>query len=318
MSPLPISVLIVTRDRAQALAQSALPPLARQTLAPFEVLVWDASDGEASRQVVEAFAAAHPALPLRYRKAPRGGSSSQRNDAVQELKGEVVLFLDDDAELSDDGLEALAEAFADPEVAGAGLDIRLTPAMRALHANRSRAELLFRRLFLLPAPAARPYCLASGWNRYTLEPYAGEAEWLCSCCAAFRRALFADHRFDESLQRFGGYAYAEDVLFSQRLFREGRRLVIAPRGSAFHNQAEGGRLDTAGAYAARVYNHFVLWREATFPFLPWSFLAYWWSAKGFGTFLLLTGLLKGDGARLKGLAMGAYAILDDLLRGKGL
>ncbi len=318
MKPVSVSVLIVTRNRAGALAQSALPPLARQTSPPLEVLVWDASDGERSREAVSAFAAAHPGLALRYRRAPRAGSSSQRNDAVAELRGDVVLFLDDDAELADDGLEALSEAFADPEVAGAGLSIRLTPAARALHAGRSRAELLFRRLFLLPAPAARPSCLASGWNRYTLEPYAGAAEWLCSCCAAFRHGLFADHRFDESLQRFGGYAYAEDVLFSQRLFREGRRLVLAPRGSVYHDQAGGGRLDTAGAYAARIYNHFVLWREATFPFLPWSFIAYAWSATGFGAFLLLTGLLKADGARLKGLALGAGAVLDDLLRGKGL
>jgi len=310
-----ISVLIVTRNRAAALERTALPALARQTCLPREVLVWDASDGEEGRTVVERVAAGNPALGLRWVRAPRKGSASQRNDALQEVKGDFVLFLDDDAALSADGLESLADAFADPSVSGAGLDIRLTESARRVHARRSALEIFLRRLFLLPSPAARPVCLASGWNRYPLEPYAGEAQWLCSCCAAFRREVLRGRPFEEALERFGGYAYAEDVLFSQRLWRRGHRLVLAARGWAFHDQEEGGRLESSGFWAARLYNGFVLWREAVYPSAPWTFGAYLWSAAGYALFLAATGLR--DRARLAGLARGLGAIAADLFTGRG-
>jgi len=310
-----LSVIIVTRNRAAALERTALPALVQQRCTPLEVLVWDASDGDEGRATVERFATAHPALGLRWARAPRRGSASQRNDALGEVRGDIVLFLDDDAALSEDGIASLEEAFADPAVAGAGLDIRLTQSARALHARRSRGELLLRRLFLLPSPAPRPLCLSSGWNRYPLEPYAGEAQWLCSCCAAFRREHLQGTPFEEALERFGGYAYAEDVLLSQRLWRRGHRLVISARGSVFHDQEEGGRLESSGFWAARLYNGFVLWREGVYPEAPWTFAAYLWSAAGYASFLLATGLR--DPARLAGLARGLAAIAEDLVAGKG-
>lgn len=307
-----LSVVIVTRNRAEALERVALPALAAQRLPPREVLVWDASDGEEGREVVARFARAHPALAVRWERAPRRGSASQRNDALRQVGGEVVLFLDDDAALSPDGLEALAAAFADPTVAGAGLHICLTEEAAAVHQQRSRAERLLRRLFLLPCPGGRPVCQPSGWNRYTLGRYAGEVQWLCSCCAAFRREHLAGDPFEEALERFGGYAYAEDVLFSQRLWRAGHRLVLSPAGSVFHDQAPGGRLESSGFWAARLYNGFVLWREGVFPFAPWTFPAYLWSGCGFALFLLLSGLATADAARLAGLFRGGWAIVSDL------
>jgi len=310
-------VIIVTRNRAAALERTALPALVQQTCTPCEILVWDASDGDDSRAVVERFAAARPALGLRWVRAPRRGSSSQRNDSLREVRGDLVLFLDDDAALSAEGLESIADALSDPEVAGAGLDIRLAESARAVHARRSRAELFFRRLFLLPSPADRPLCLSSGWNRYPLEPYAGEAQWICTCCAAFRREHLAGAPFEESLQRFGGYAFAEDLLLSQRIWRRGHRLVIPEKGSVFHDQQEGGRLESSGFWAARLYNGFVVWREAVYPYAAWTLPAYLWSAGGYALFLLASGLAARDWARLAGLGRGLAAIASDLFTGKG-
>lgn len=198
------------------------------------------------------------------------------------------------------------------------MDIRLTEEARETHEQRGALERFLRRLFLLPGPAARPVCQPSGWNRYPLLPYGGEAQWLCSCCAAYRREHLSGKPFDESLERFGGYAYAEDVLFSQRLWRAGNRLVLCPRGSAFHDQEPGGRLESSGFWAARLYNGFVLWREAVAPTAPWTLPAHLWSASGFALFLAASGLWKRDLARLAGLGRGLWAIGADLVTGAGL
>jgi hypothetical protein len=47
---------------------------------------------------------------------------------------------------------------------------------------------------------------------------------------AFRREIFRDHRFNEKLQRYAGYALWEDQQFSRQLFLEGRTLSVAEKG----------------------------------------------------------------------------------------
>jgi len=84
---LKISVIIATRNRADALEKISLPSLAKQDFKDFEVIIWDASDDDKSKIVVENFIQSHPDMIVRYFKAPRVGSASQRNDAVKVARG---------------------------------------------------------------------------------------------------------------------------------------------------------------------------------------------------------------------------------------
>ena len=120
-----ISVIIATRNRAKALEAISLPSLAEQTYNDFEVIIWDASDDDSTKRVVEKYKSQHPWIDVRYFRAPRKGLASQRNDAVKVVRGNIVLFIDDDSEVSPNGLNAVIEAFLNPTVKGVGLRVFL-------------------------------------------------------------------------------------------------------------------------------------------------------------------------------------------------
>jgi glycosyltransferase involved in cell wall biosynthesis len=60
-----LSVMIATKNRAEELRTISLPSLAKQDTRDFEVIVWDASEDDASQVAVEAFAAAYFDLTVR-------------------------------------------------------------------------------------------------------------------------------------------------------------------------------------------------------------------------------------------------------------
>jgi GT2 family glycosyltransferase len=97
----PLSVVIATRDRPEALARclaTLLPELA--------------SDDEVI--VVDSASAVPPATPVGVRRlrAPRPGTSLARNLGWRAARHEVVAFLDDDVEVAAGWSDALAGAFA--------------------------------------------------------------------------------------------------------------------------------------------------------------------------------------------------------------
>jgi glycosyltransferase involved in cell wall biosynthesis len=276
-----VSVIIATRNRAEALRTISLPSLGRQTTRDFEVIVWDASEDDASRAVVEAFSLLHPDLAVRYYRAPRAGLCSQRNDAVKEARGEVIFFIDDDCEVSPDGVAALADMFAkSKEVTGGGLPLCYgewprTDGARQIGRAVSRVLRFYARLFY-----ASPRL--SGQFPAVASIKAGLVDWLVGCDMAFRREVFRNHRFDERLQKYGGYALWEDALFSHRLLREGCCLRVAERGLVVHWPVPENRLK-GYVNKARVtgYNAGILWRHAVFPFNPWSIFFFAWARIGF-------------------------------------
>ena len=116
---LEVSVVVCTLNRAASL-QRALDSLCVQT-APsdrFEVLVVDNGSTDETPKVVAELAARCPSV--RGVHEPRTGLSHARNRGIEEARGEVVAFLDDDATADPGWVESLAGAFADPRVGAAG------------------------------------------------------------------------------------------------------------------------------------------------------------------------------------------------------
>jgi glycosyltransferase involved in cell wall biosynthesis len=108
-----ISAIICTHNRADYLG-AAIDSLLRQDCEasdiPFEVLVVDNASTDHTREVVEARVVDRR---LRYLYEPVTGLSVARNTGAKSARGQVLAYLDDDAEASPQWLRRLHEAFVD-------------------------------------------------------------------------------------------------------------------------------------------------------------------------------------------------------------
>jgi glycosyltransferase involved in cell wall biosynthesis len=105
-----VTIAICTRNRPADLRRCLTA--ARRVRGPIrEILVVDnaPSNGE-TRQVAEEY-------QVRYVCEPVAGLHHARNRALQEARGYLIAYTDDDCEPEPDWVEALVEAFADPAVA---------------------------------------------------------------------------------------------------------------------------------------------------------------------------------------------------------
>jgi len=279
-----ISVVIATKNREDQLSSVSLPSLARQQGAPsFEVIVWDASDNDKSQRLVAEFAAQNPAVDVRYFKAPRIGLARQRNDAVKEAKGDVVFFIDDDSEISPDGIQALADMFAaDDRIAGGCLPLDYNfpdgtkPAILKVSGDGPVAWLVkgYYKVF-------EPSKKASGYFPPIPPTGSGSISHLFGCDMAFRKEIFSTHRFEERLQRFSNYVICDDLIFSRVLLQEGRQLQVAGSGYVIHKAASGGRFKF-GFDTGRVegYNAGLVWLVSAFPWSRWTIFPFFWARTG--------------------------------------
>ncbi|MCB1320470.1 MAG: glycosyltransferase family 2 protein, partial [Leptospiraceae bacterium] len=120
------SVIICTYNRANILRENLLT-LQQQAYdrGKLEILVVDNCSGDDTPAVARMFAK-NVRYPVRYVYEARQGLSYARNCGFREARGEIVIFLDDDALPEKNTWVAnLMKAFRDPQVCAAGGDIYL-------------------------------------------------------------------------------------------------------------------------------------------------------------------------------------------------
>lgn len=290
-----LSVVIVTKNRHDELRSISLPSLLVQTSKNFEVIVWDASENRLSREVTEDLTEKFCSfgVALKYFKAPRMGITSQRNDAVKGTQGEVLFFIDDDSEVSPNGIELLVSHFANNKYCmGASLVLF---GGRSEYDNRDAllgcGEKWKRKIYSSMGHKRLRRVHPSG-SPCHVDANEGPAEWLSGCDMAFRRNVFKDLHFNEELEFFGAYAMGEDVEFSHRVFlRYKRPLDIISDGYVIHHMAEGARIPgNANRIASTFFNRYLLMLAASErgPFI--GRLSFWW-----GTIRRLFKFLRQDG-----------------------
>ncbi|HZP42488.1 MAG TPA: glycosyltransferase family A protein [Candidatus Binatia bacterium] len=292
-----VSVVICTRDRPDDLAD-CLASLARQTRRPHEVIVVDASDGDASAVRVRTWAARSEIPVDCLRTAP--GLTRQRNLGAARARGDVVTFLDDDVVLDPGYLEAIAALFeAAPGLGGAEGTVAFPPLR-----GRRRLANACRRFFLMNALGPRRGVRRSGFATYDPWPRGVRfTNCLVGCNMSYPRDVLHRFRFDEW---FDGYGLCEDQDFSYRVARE-RPLVQTPHARLEHRLSPVGREALPALHEMTAVNHYYFVRK-NMPQTPRTWLAFCWSEVG----ELLSVVKTGDGAAIAGKLRGYRRILRTL------
>lgn len=223
---------LCTYNRADLLRE-ALTALDGQDLSPdeAEVLVVDNGSRDATEAVVEDHRQ-RARLPVRYVLEPRRGLSHARNRCLERARGELVLFIDDDAvPVQPDWARRLCGAFVHADVAAAGGDVipewpdGVRPAW--LH------ESLVPPLGLTPFRSQEPAELC--YPRSVVG---------ANCC--FRRVLSLEMGGFEPALGFSGDTLVpgEETELCLRLWKAGKKTLYIP-GAAVRHRIARAKLTSA-------------------------------------------------------------------------
>ena len=216
---LPVSVVVCTRDRADQL-RDCLGALAALDCENNEIIVVDnaPANDETARLCME--------FPVRYVCEKRPGLDWARNRGIAEAKHPIIAFTDDDARPDARWLQAISDAFTDPEimavtglVAPAELE---TDAQIEFEINYGGMSHGFNRRYI---------------RRDSLSD--NELLWASSfgvgANMAFRKALFDSvGTFDVALDVGTPSGGGGDVEFLHRIVAEGFTLLYEPAALVWH------------------------------------------------------------------------------------
>jgi glycosyltransferase involved in cell wall biosynthesis len=204
------SVVIPTMRR-EAILEATLESLQHCEPKPAEVIVIDADPDGSSQALVKAFAE-QVAPAVRYLRS-QPSLTRQRNLGIDDVSGEVVVFLDDDVSIQPELFALLEHAYEDQGIVGVtGRVVEPESRRRLGPASPIRR--------LLPGGGREGTFTRYGYPRYLRDlDNPRDVEFMQGCFMSARREAAAAVRFDEHM---GGYALAEDEDFSYRLSRIGR------------------------------------------------------------------------------------------------
>lgn len=117
-----LSVIVCTYNR-QKFIGACLQCLAEQTLpiSDWEVIVVDNNSADRSAVIIQDFISGHPQLPFRYVFEKEQGLSFARNRGIAESRGEALVYIDDDVEVTPDYLRVIQDFFTThTDIAGMG------------------------------------------------------------------------------------------------------------------------------------------------------------------------------------------------------
>lgn len=117
-----ISVIICTYNREKYLP-TALKSLIKQTIEPkdYEIIIVNNNSTDNTEEISIRFIEDNPQLNIKYVVEKQKGLSVARNRGILESSGEIIVFIDDDAEVTENYLEEAIKFFNDyPDIDAMG------------------------------------------------------------------------------------------------------------------------------------------------------------------------------------------------------
>ena len=224
-----VTVILCTYNRCDRLAK-ALASAAVQTMpadAAWEVLVVDNNSRDETREVVERFRLQYPGR-FRYLFEPTPGKSHALNSGIQQARGDLLAFLDDDAIAAPDWLASLTRSLQLGKANGAGgriLPDRAIdpPPWLSLASPYAKGPLVTFDCGAEPGVLnTSPFGTNMAFTKEMFQIYGG-----------FRTELGAQPGSDNR-QRQGRPHAGEDSEFGERLLHAGERLWYEPSAIVYH------------------------------------------------------------------------------------
>lgn len=249
-----LSVVIPTLNRPKALRHTLIDLLKQDyPIGRWEIVVVDQSD-------IETQLPPYSGVSLRHLRTTKKQSGAARNIGVEEAKGEIIVFLDDDVEIiGTDFLRAHAESYRSA-IIGAVAGRVLQPWDKPIKRIRPwQVGRVTSRLLIVTGNF--------NWNK-RLE----EVEGVIGCNFSVRRDVFLSvGGFDEA---FPGTAYFEETDLAIRIRKAGYRIVFEPRAVVKHLAIKSGgqryhASDQLSAYYWYFHNYMYLFsKHGLRRFLP--------------------------------------------------
>lgn len=289
-----ISLIIPTKDRVEELTH-VLRTVFRQTRKPDELIIID--DGALDMQWLKNLV--KDQIPLVYRKKDKPGLTRSRNLGVEIATGEIISFLDDDVELSENYFEVIEKLFTEDrekKIGGIGGYIIANKKTALRHVKNG-----LERLALLRGKPGS--VLSTTANTFVEEKPQSEVQvdWLAGCSMNFRREVFTKDSFDTW---FTEYGLGEDLEFTYRIkTKSGWVLIITPQTTLEHHHSPTARIAERRLGYMMVRNHRYIFEKLA-PQTLWNRCKFGWSVAGMMKLEILNKLsnpFKNRGGRLRGM-----------------
>lgn len=194
-----ISVVVITRHRPHLVAD-CLRHVFAQDYRPFEVVVVDASDDDATEQVMASYSqACYVHLRGAVHQIPHS-----RNEGILRARGDIIAFVDDDSIVQPGWMRNLVADYSSPQIGGVG-GLVLAPEQTA-------------RLGGAIPRITQTGSVVGDFDVMTASPV--EVDHLRGCNMSFRR---------EALEKVGGF----DTLLDQSNFRDETDVCVGVRHAGF-------------------------------------------------------------------------------------